>query len=87
MIKNIKIIEDNVDKGIVGIGSNVKVKDIEFDEIMEYKIVGAAEADPFKGKISNQSPLGFSLLGKTVGDIIVIESPNNEVIKYEILEV
>ena len=87
MIKHAKIIEEHKHKETVGIGSKVKIRDIEFDEIMDYNIVGSAEADPFRGKISNVSPLGTALLGKRVGDIIEVASPNGDNIKYEILEV
>lgn len=87
MIKHAKIIEEHKQKGTVGVGSKVKIRDIEFDEIMDYNIVGSAEADPFRGKISNVSPLGTALLGKKAGDIIEVTSPNGENIKYEILEV
>ena len=67
-------------------GSKVKIKDLEFDEILEYYIVGATEADPMVGKISNLSPLGAELLGKKKGIKISVSSPDG-VIKYEILEV
>lgn len=87
ILKNAKIIEEHKQKGTIGIGSKVKIRDIEFDEIMEYNIVGSAEADPFRGKISNVSPLGTALLGKKVGDVIEVVSPHGENIKYEVLEV
>ena len=62
------------------------VKDLEFDEVFEYSIVGSTEADPFEGKISNESLVGKGLLGKRVGDIVEI---NAEVgpIRYEVLEI
>lgn len=87
MIKNAKIIKESRIKGVVSIGSRVTIKDIEYDEVMEYIIVGSAEADPFKGKISNVSPLGMSLLGKKPGQIIEIISPMGDIIQYEILTV
>lgn len=87
ILKHAKLIEEQKKNGIVGIGSKVKIRDIEFDEIMEYNIVGSAEADPFRGKISNVSPLGTALLGKKIGDIIEVVSPHGENIKYEVLEV
>ncbi len=87
MIKNAKVIKTSKKNGIVNIGSKVKIKDLEFDEEMEYTIVGSAEADPFKGRISNVSPLGEALLGKKLGEIIEVESPVGEKIKYEILTV
>jgi transcription elongation factor GreA len=70
----------------VSIGSTVKVKDKEFDEIVEYTIVGSAEADPYELKISNESPVGKSLLGKKVGDVVDVQIPDG-VTKYEILEI
>lgn len=87
LIKNAKIIKESKQKGIVSVGSKVKIKDLEYDELMEYTIVGSAEADPFKGKISNVSPLGKSLLGKKIGEIIEVASPSGDVIKYEIITV
>ena len=54
---------------------------------MEYTIVGSAEADPFKGRISNVSPLGEALLGKKLGEIIEVESPVGDKIKYQIITV
>ena len=87
MIKNAKVIKTSKKNGIVNIGSKVKIKDLEFDEEMEYTIVGSAEADPFKGRISNVSPLGEALLGKKLGQIIEVESPAGEKIRYEILTV
>jgi len=87
MIKNAKVIKTTKKNGVVCIGSKVRIKDLEFDEEMEYTIVGSAEADPFKGRISNVSPLGKALLGKKLGDIIEVASPAGDMIKYEILTV
>jgi transcription elongation factor GreA len=86
-LRKAKIIdEDEISKDIVTIGATVKVKDVEFDEIVEYTIVGSAEADPYELKISNESPVGKSLLGKKVGDIVKIQIPDG-ITKYEILEI
>jgi len=87
MVKNAKVIKTGKQKGVVSIGSKVTIKDLEFDETMEYIIVGSAEADPFKGKISNVSPLGKALLGKKIGEIIEVASPSGDMIKYEVLTV
>ena len=87
MIKNAKVIKTTKKNGVINIGSKVKIKDLEFDEEMEYTIVGSAEADPFKGRISNVSPLGEALLGKKIGQIIEVDSPAGDKIKYEILTV
>ncbi|ENJ9655991.1 TPA: transcription elongation factor GreA [Clostridium botulinum] len=87
MLKNASIIDENeVPKDVVSVGSIVKVKDYEFDEEVEYIIVGSAEADPMNNKISNESPVGNGLIGKKVGDIIEVTVPDG-VSKYEILEV
>lgn len=85
MVKYAKIIEEDEDHDVINIGSKVEVKDIEFDEVMKYTIVGSAEADPFKGKISNVSPLGKALIGKKAGDTIEVLSPAGIAIKYEII--
>jgi transcription elongation factor GreA len=87
MIKNAKVIKTTKKNGVINIGSKVKIKDLEFDEEMEYTIVGSAEADPFKGRISNVSPLGEALIGKKIGQIIEVDSPAGDKIKYEILTV
>lgn len=85
-IKHAKILKpDEKLKGKVQIGSKVKVKDIEYDEIEDYSLVGATEADPINGKISIISPLGAGLMGKKVGDSVEISSPGG-IVKYQIIE-
>ncbi|AUM97303.1 transcription elongation factor GreA [Clostridium sporogenes] len=87
MLKNASIVDENeVPRDVVSVGSIVKVKDYEFDEEVEYIIVGSAEADPMNNKISNESPVGNGLIGKKVGDVIEVTVPDG-VSKYEILEV
>lgn len=71
----------------ISIGCTVLLRDIEFDEEMEYKIVGSTEADCLNGKISNESPVGIALIGSKEGDKIEVESPTGEMIKYEILRI
>lgn len=86
-LKHVKIVKHNAkNKDTIQIGSKVKLKDLEFDEELDYSIVGATEADPVAGKISNLSPLGSELLGKKKGTTINVSSPGGNV-KYEILEV
>lgn len=87
MLKNASVIdESDLDNGIVSVGSIVKVKDYDFDEVIDFTIVGSAEADPMENKISNESPVGAGLIGKKVGDIIEVPIPDG-VSKYEILEI
>jgi transcription elongation factor GreA len=86
-LKHAKIVKHNAkEKDTVQIGSKVVIKDIEFDEILDYSLVGATEANPVIGKISNLSPLGSELLGKKKGAIINVSSPGG-MVKYEIIEV
>ncbi len=89
MIKNAKIIEEEMDDDIdsVRLGRTVKTRDIEFDEIVEYKIVGSVEADPMEGFISNVSPLGKALLGRKPGEIIEVPTPSGAYVKYEIISI
>jgi transcription elongation factor GreA len=86
-IKNSKVVKHNKkNRDTVQIGSKVKLRDMEFDETLDYSIVGATEADPVVGKISNLSPLGSELLGKKMGAKIKVASPGG-IVEYEILEV
>lgn len=87
ILRNAKLIdEDEITTHVVSVGSKVVVKDLEFDEEMEYTIVGSAEADPYGGKISNESPLGRAIIGSKTGDIIDVQVPDG-VIKYEVLNI
>ena len=71
MLKNAKVIDqDDIDLNKVSIGTRVKVYDIEFDEELEYSIVGSTEADPDLNKISDESPVGKALIGKNIDDIV-----------------
>ncbi|PJI08801.1 MULTISPECIES: transcription elongation factor GreA [Clostridium] len=87
MLKNANVIdESDLKSGIVGVGSKVTVKDYQFDEEIEFSIVGSAEADPVENKISNESPVGSTLIGKKVGDEIEVNVPDG-VDKYKILAI
>ena len=81
MLENVDIIKD-LPKEIVGLGSTVSIKYVDDpDDSDEYQIVGSQEADPFEGRISNESPIAKALLNHKVGDIITVESPNGS---YEV---
>lgn len=87
MLKNVKVIDEaDIVVGSVGIGSRVTVLDVEFDETETYSIVGSAEADPMNGKISDESPVGRALIGHSVDEIVIAETPSGE-LKYKILEI
>ena len=87
ILKNAEVVvEEEVDLDKISIGCNVKILDIEFDEELEYKIVGSTEANSLKGKISNESPVGKALLGAKVGDIVNVETQAG-VLQYKVLEI
>lgn len=87
MLKNAKVIDDDdIKTDVVSIGAIVKVKDLEFGDEMELSIVGSAEADPSKMKISNEAPIGRGLIGKKVGDKAEIQVPDGT-ITYEVIEI
>ncbi len=80
MLKNVELIAEKKSAGkTVTVGSKVKVYDTEFDEEMEFRVVGSAEADPGNGLISDESPVGKALLGKKVGAVVKAEAPDGEI--------
>lgn len=85
-LRNAKVIEDAPAGDLVRLGSVVKLKDLEYGDILEYTIVGSVEADPMKHKISNESPVGKAIMGKKKGVIVEVEAPVGS-IKYEIVDV
>lgn len=87
MLKNVQIIdEEDIDTKKVGLGSKVKVLDMEFDEETEYTIVGSTEADPSHNKISDESPVGKALLGQKKNTIVEAVVPAG-VIQFKILSI
>ena len=85
-IRNSKIIEASADSNTVSLGAQVVLKDIEFDEIDTYMIVGSTEADPDNGKISNESPVGLAIMGQSVGSVVDVVVGDN-IIQYQIMEI
>ncbi len=87
MLKNAKVIdEEDVSTDMVGLGCKVKLLDMEYDEEVEYTLVGSTEADPGKAKISNESPVGMTLVGSKVGEIVEVQVPDG-VIKFKVLDI
>ncbi len=87
MMRNGKVIAGHELTGDkVNLGLGVKVKDLKTDDIMNFTIVGITEADPFEGRISNQSPIGKALLGHKVEDVVEIHTENG-VLNYKIMEI
>lgn len=88
MLKNAQIVSDSdVSTDVISIGSRVKLYDIEFEEEMEYTIVGSTEANPDEGKISDESPIGSAILGHKVDEVVDVELPNGETIQFKVLEI
>lgn len=86
MIEKCVVVEHNGCCEKVGFGCTVKLKNLETDEIVNYRIVGPYESDVKAGKISITSPLGKALLGREVGEEVKFVAPSGEKI-YEILEI
>ena len=87
ILKNAEVVvEDEVDFDKINIGCSVLVYDKEFDEEIQFKIVGSTEANSLQGKISNESPVGQALLGKKVGDEIQVETQAG-VMEYKVLKI
>ena len=87
MLKNAEVVvEDEVDLDKINIGCQVKILDVEFNEELEYKIVGSTEANSLKGRISNESPVGKALIGSKVGDMVEVETQAGT-IQYKVLEI
>ncbi|WP_414042867.1 transcription elongation factor GreA [Macrococcus animalis] len=87
MLRHAVIIEDDGSKSEVQLGRTVTFTEIPGNEEESYKIVGSAEADPFEGKISNESPIAKALLGKKVGEEVNVPLPNGNEMKVKIVEI
>jgi len=87
ILKNVEVVvEDEIDLDTISVGCRVKVYDVEFDEEMEFSIVGSTEANSLKHKISNESPVGKALLGKKAGETVTVDTQAGS-IEYKILEI
>jgi transcription elongation factor GreA len=87
ILKNAEVVvEDEVDLDKISIGCTVTVYDNEFEEEMEFKIVGSTEANSLEGKISNESPVGKALIGRKVDDVVEVETQAG-VMEYKVLKI
>ena len=87
ILKNAEVVvEEEVELDKISVGCTVRILDCEFDEELEYKIVGSTEANSLKGKISNESPVGRALIGAKVGDTVKVETQVGD-LEYEVLEI
>ena len=87
ILSNYTIIDDSEKSAdMIHVGTTVVVKDLEFDEEETYEIVGSQEADPMNGRISEESPFGKALLGRKVGEEVIVEAPAGN-LRYQILKI
>lgn len=87
ILKNAKIIDESeLSSEHIHIGSKIKVYDYDFEEEADYQIIGSDEADPFNGKLSDESPVGAALIGHQVGDIVEVDTPDG-IVKFKILDI
>ena len=87
LLKNAEVVvEDEIELDKINVGCQVKVYDVEYNEEIEFKIVGSTEANSLQNKISNESPVGRALLGRKAGETVEVETQAG-VIEYKILEI
>ena len=87
ILKNAEVVvEEEVDLDKISVGCRVKILDMEYDEELDYRIVGSTEANSLKGKISNESPVGRALLGAKVGEVVTVETQAGD-LNYKVLEI
>ena len=87
LLKNAEVVvEEEIDVNKINIGCKVKLLDVEYDEEMEFYIVGSTEANSLQNKISNEAPVGRALIGKSVGDVVDVVTQAG-IIQYKVLEI
>lgn len=88
LLRNARVIEadEEGDDNVVSLGKKITIKDLETSDVFEYQLVGSAEADPTEAKISNESPVGQAIMGKTTGTIVEVEVLDGT-LQYEIVKV
>jgi transcription elongation factor GreA len=78
--------ESELDSDVVGLGSKVELEDMEFGDVDSYEIVGSQEANPALGRISDDSPIGRAIVGKTAGEVVSVDAPAG-VLQFKIVSV
>ena len=88
ILKNAEVVvEDEVDLDKISVGCKVKLYDYEYEEEIEFKIVGSTEANSLQGKISNESPVGKALIGAKQGDVVDVELADGDIMQYKVLKI
>ena len=87
ILKNVEVVgEDDVDDTKISVGCHIVIHDFEYDEDLEFSIVGSTQTNSLQGKISNESPLGMALIGHEIGDVVEVEM-GEVVSKYKVLDI
>ena len=87
ILKNVEVVaESDIDDTKINVGCHIIIHDFEYDEDLEFSIVGSTQTNSLSGKISNESPLGHALIGHEVGDIVEVEM-GDTVSKYKVLDI
>lgn len=88
LLKNAEVVsDDEYVAGKINVGCYVKLFDVEYDEEVEYHLVGSSEANSLEGKISNESPVGSALMGHVAGDTVEVKLPDGGTCEYRVIEV
>ena len=86
-LKNARVVAGSeAPKGVVGVGTKVRLRDLDANETIEYTIVGSAEANPADRKLSNESPVGRAIMGKKKGETVDVSAPRGS-LKFKIMDV
>ena len=86
-LANARVIEvDEISSDVVGIGTRVRLRDMDAKETIEYTIVGSAEANPAEHRLSNESPVGKAILGKKKGEVVEVAAPRGS-LKFKIMDI
>lgn len=80
------VIKSNGSKEMVGLGCKVTIQDVEYQEDETYTLVGSTEVDPANGRISDRSPIGRALMGRRVGDTVLVQTPGGS-IEYKVMTI
>ena len=87
ILKNVEVVgEDDVDDTRISVGCHIVIHDLEYDEELEFSIVGSTQTNSLKGKISNESPLAMALIGHEIGDVVEVEM-GEVVSKYKVIDI
>lgn len=87
ILRNARVVDsDDGESDVVSLGRRVTLKDLETGDVLEYQVVGSAEADPSQSKISNESPVGQAIMGKSAGSVVDVEVMDG-VLQYEVVKI